>query len=176
MCFIMWILLIVLCKIDSCFMRLCALLEVLNQNLYLNFFQIDFLFKFLDIHMNEKAITCHDCHGFKWKNINNYPILIIFLCNPMPFLVYWIVITTTYVLSCKNMFMCPRPQHKLDSKSVECIFIKYCTKKNFKLWNKNLKKLIISHDVLLNEENTFYFMNSFNSSSYTQSIYYIFNY
>jgi hypothetical protein len=74
-------------------------------------------------------ITCHDFHGFKWQNINNYPILIIFLFGQMPFLVCWIVIATTNVFSCKNMFMCLRPQHKLDSKSVVCIFITYCTKK-----------------------------------------------
>jgi hypothetical protein len=34
-----------------------------------------FLKKILDIHMNEKTITCHDCHGFKWQNINIYPFL-----------------------------------------------------------------------------------------------------
>jgi hypothetical protein len=28
--------------------------------------------------MNEKVITCHDCHGFKWQNINIYQILIVF--------------------------------------------------------------------------------------------------
>jgi hypothetical protein len=129
----------------------CALLEVLNQNLYLKFLQIDFWFEFLDIHMNENTITCHDFHRFKWQNINNYPILIIFLCGPMPFLVCWIVIATTYAFRCKNMLMCPRPQHKLDSKSVVCIFIKYRTKK-IRLWNENLKKVIINHDVLLNEK------------------------
>jgi len=54
---------------------------------------MDFWIKFLDIHVNEKTITCHDCHGFKWKNINIYPILIIFLGNPTPFLICWIVTT-----------------------------------------------------------------------------------
>jgi hypothetical protein len=39
---------------------------------------MDFLFEFLNIYMNEKAITYHDCHGFKWQNINIYPILIFF--------------------------------------------------------------------------------------------------
>jgi hypothetical protein len=38
---------------------------------------MDFWFEFLDIHMNEKEITYHDGHGFKWKNINIYPILTI---------------------------------------------------------------------------------------------------
>jgi len=28
---------------------------------------MDFWFEFLDIHMNEKVITCHDCHGFNGK-------------------------------------------------------------------------------------------------------------
>jgi hypothetical protein len=46
---------------------------------------MDFWFEVLDIHMNEKAIICHDCHGFKWMKINVYPILIIFLCDSMPF-------------------------------------------------------------------------------------------
>ncbi len=45
-----------------------------------------FLFEFLDIHMNEKVTTCHECHGFKWENINIYLILIVFLCNSTPFL------------------------------------------------------------------------------------------
>jgi hypothetical protein len=45
--------------------------------------------------MNEKAITCHDCHGLKWKNINIYQILTFFFHGLMPFLVRWIV-TTPY--------------------------------------------------------------------------------
>jgi hypothetical protein len=56
---------------------------------------MDFWFEFLNIHMNEKEIICHDYHGFKWQNINIYPILIIFLCGPMPFLSRWIL-TTPY--------------------------------------------------------------------------------
>jgi hypothetical protein len=52
---------------------------------------MDFWFEFLNIHMNEKTTTCHDCDGFKWQNINIYPILTIFLSNPMPFLAHWIV-------------------------------------------------------------------------------------
>jgi hypothetical protein len=43
--------------------------------------------------MNEKEKTCHDCHGFKWKNINIDPIFTIFLCNLTPFLAHWIVTT-----------------------------------------------------------------------------------
>jgi hypothetical protein len=31
---------------------------------------MDFLFEFLDIHMNEQATACHGCHGSKWQNIN----------------------------------------------------------------------------------------------------------
>jgi hypothetical protein len=26
--------------------------------------------------MNEKLITCHDFHGFKWQNINIYQIFV----------------------------------------------------------------------------------------------------
>jgi hypothetical protein len=52
---------------------------------------MDFWFEFLDIHMNEKTITCHDCHGFKWKNIDIYPILIVFLYILTPFLAHWIM-------------------------------------------------------------------------------------
>jgi hypothetical protein len=57
-----------------------------------------FWFEFLDIYMNEKQITCHDCHGFKWQDINIYPILIIFLCSPMPLFVRWIVTIPLKVL------------------------------------------------------------------------------
>jgi hypothetical protein len=39
--------------------------------------------------MNEKTITYHNCHGFKWQNIN---ILTIFLYGPTPFLARWIMI------------------------------------------------------------------------------------
>ncbi len=53
---------------------------------------MDFWFEFLDININEKPITCHDFHGFKWENINIYQILTIFLCSTMPFLASWIVI------------------------------------------------------------------------------------
>jgi hypothetical protein len=42
--------------------------------------------------MNDKATTCHDYHGFKWQNMNIYPILIIFLCGAIPFLAHWIMI------------------------------------------------------------------------------------
>jgi hypothetical protein len=44
---------LVLCKFDF-YLTLCSLLKVLNQNLNLQFYQMDFRFKFLDIHMNEK--------------------------------------------------------------------------------------------------------------------------
>ncbi len=91
--FIIWVLLIILCKIDFCLTHRCSLLKVINQNLNLKFHEIYFWFEFLDIHMNEKTITCHDCHGFKWKNINIYPILINFLCNLTPFLACWTVTT-----------------------------------------------------------------------------------
>jgi hypothetical protein len=53
---------------------------------------MSFWFEFLNIHMNEKTITCHDCHGFRWQNINIYPILTIFLRGPTPLFARWIVI------------------------------------------------------------------------------------
>jgi hypothetical protein len=56
---------------------------------------MDVWFEFLEIRMNENVITCHDCHGFKWQNINIYPILIVFLCNLTPFLARWIVTAPT---------------------------------------------------------------------------------
>jgi hypothetical protein len=77
---------------------------------------MDFLFEFLDIHMNEKTIT-YDFHDFKWQNINIYPILTLFFCSPTPFMVArWIVITSIlftiaynypsiYVLSCKSLLL-----------------------------------------------------------------------
>ncbi len=40
---------------------------------------MNFWFEFLDIHMNEKTITYCDCYGFKWQNINIYPISTNFL-------------------------------------------------------------------------------------------------
>jgi hypothetical protein len=80
-----WALLIVLCKINSCLTHCCSLFKLLNQNLNLKFYQMDFWFEFFDNHMNEKEIICHDYHGFKWKNINICPILIIFLWSLMPF-------------------------------------------------------------------------------------------
>jgi len=93
MCFIIWITMIVLCKIDSYLMHCCSLLKLINQNLNLKFHQMNFWFEILDIHMNEKTITCHDCYGFKWQNINIYPILTIFSCGMTPILVHWIVAT-----------------------------------------------------------------------------------
>ncbi len=54
---------------------------------------MDFWFELINVHMNEKTIICHDCHGFKWQNINIYQILTIFLRDLIPFLVHWIVIT-----------------------------------------------------------------------------------
>jgi len=67
-----------------------------TQILNFKFHQMDFWFQFIDIHMNGKKKTCHDCHGFKWQNINIYQILIISLCGLMPFLARWIVIAPTY--------------------------------------------------------------------------------
>jgi hypothetical protein len=52
---------------------------------------MDFWFQFLNIHMNEKIIICHEYHDFKQQNIIIYLILTIFPCNPMPFLTCWMV-------------------------------------------------------------------------------------
>ncbi len=67
----------------------------LKLKLKLKFYQMDFWFEFLNIHMNKNTIICHDCHGFRWQNINIYPIFTIFLYNLMPILVCWIVIAPT---------------------------------------------------------------------------------
>ncbi len=83
--FIIWVLFIVLCKIDSFSRNKCSLSTLLNQNQNLKFHQVIFLFKFFNIHMNEQAITCHDCHGFKWQNINISLILTSFVYYSMPF-------------------------------------------------------------------------------------------
>jgi hypothetical protein len=71
--------------IDTSFLKVC------NQNLNLKFHHMDFWFEYLDIHMNEKKKTCHDCNGFKWKNINIYLILNLFFCDMTPFLACWIM-------------------------------------------------------------------------------------
>jgi hypothetical protein len=75
----------------------CSFLEVLNQIFNLKFYQMDFWFEFLDIYVNEKQIICYDYYGFKWHDINIYPILIIFLCSPMPFFAHWIMIVPLLV-------------------------------------------------------------------------------
>jgi hypothetical protein len=46
----------------------CSISNVLNQNI--KFHQMDFWFEFFDICMNEQTTFCHDCHGFKWENVN----------------------------------------------------------------------------------------------------------
>jgi len=46
---------------------------------------MNFWFEYFDIHMNEKTIIFHDCHGFKWQNINIYPILLFFFEIQHPF-------------------------------------------------------------------------------------------
>jgi hypothetical protein len=90
MCFVIWDFFIVFCKIVSCLMPRCSFLEILNQNSNLKFHQMDFWFEFLDINLNEKTTICHDCHGFKWWNINNCPILILFFLRDT-LLARWIV-------------------------------------------------------------------------------------
>ncbi len=53
-------------QIDCFLCNRCSLSKVINQNLNLEFYQMDFWFEFLNIHMNKKGPTCHDCHDFKW--------------------------------------------------------------------------------------------------------------
>jgi hypothetical protein len=53
---------------------------------------MDFWFEFLDINLNEKTKKFHDCHGFKWQNINIYPILNFIFFRFDTLLVNWIVI------------------------------------------------------------------------------------
>jgi hypothetical protein len=38
--------------------------------------------------MNEQAITCHDCHNFKWQNKNISFILTSFVYYSMPFFMH----------------------------------------------------------------------------------------
>ncbi len=78
----------VLCKIDYCLMPYVFNFKGPKSKLKIS--SMDFLFEFMDIHMNEKT-TCHDCHDFKGQNINICPILIFFLCNLTPFWARWIV-------------------------------------------------------------------------------------
>jgi len=61
------------------FDTLLLIVKTFKSKFKLKIYQMDFWFEFFDNHMNKKEIICHDCHGFKWKNINIYPILIIFL-------------------------------------------------------------------------------------------------
>jgi hypothetical protein len=73
--------------------------------------------EFLDIHVNKKYITCHDYHGFTWQNINTYPILTIFLCDPTPFLVCCITTTpiNSFFFLFRNMLKeCKEPSRKLE--------------------------------------------------------------
>jgi len=56
---------------------------------------MDVWFEFLDIHMNEKTIICHDCHDFKRQNIIIYQNLTFFFCGPTPFIAHWIVTAPT---------------------------------------------------------------------------------
>jgi hypothetical protein len=37
---------------------------ILHLYVVKDFYQMDFWFEFLNIHMNEKGPTCHDCHDF----------------------------------------------------------------------------------------------------------------
>jgi hypothetical protein len=80
MCFIIQVLLIVLCKVDSYLTPHVFTFRGLKSKLKLKIS----LNEILVIHINEKT-TCHDFHGFKWQNTNIYPILTIFIEIWCPF-------------------------------------------------------------------------------------------
>jgi hypothetical protein len=87
---IVWILFIVLYKIDSFWRNKCSFSKVLNQNFILNFYQMDFWFEFLNVHMNEIGTTCHDFHGFKWrKKFSNFD------CFFLLFDCFWVCLIVT---------------------------------------------------------------------------------
>jgi len=65
---------------------------------------MDCWFEFFDIHMNEKK-TCHYFHGFKWQNINIYPILIIFLYDLTFYFSCWIMSTPNFRVINFNNFI-----------------------------------------------------------------------
>jgi hypothetical protein len=46
--------------------------------------------------MNQQVTTYHEFHGFKWENINIYLILTGFVCNLIPFLARWNMITPIF--------------------------------------------------------------------------------
>jgi hypothetical protein len=117
MCFIIWILLIVLCKINSCLIQCYSFLEVLNQNLNLKFHH-GFLVCIPWCSYEWKKKTCHDCHGFKWKNINIYSILIVFLCGSMPILARWIVIAPTWMFWKETLIWGPPCDVTIDINNV----------------------------------------------------------
>jgi hypothetical protein len=83
----------------------CSLSKVLNPNFNLKFHLMDFLFEFLNIHMNVKK-NCHDFHGFEWWNTNISLFLTIFLCCPMHFLACWVVTTPKWWSLMKGIQIC----------------------------------------------------------------------
>jgi hypothetical protein len=76
MCFIIWVILIVFCEIDYCLTPLVFTFKSPKSKFKLKVSSNGFLV-WIPWHSYEwKNNTCHDCHGFKWWNINIYPILI----------------------------------------------------------------------------------------------------
>jgi len=73
-------------------MHCCALLDILNQNLNLKFHQMDFLFEFLDININEKKKKQLAMITMALNDKNIYPILIVFLFDLIHFLAWGIMI------------------------------------------------------------------------------------
>jgi hypothetical protein len=93
MCFIIWVLLIILCKIDF-FLQIGVHFRGHKSKLKLKISSNGFLV-WIPYHLYEwkNEIKFHDCHGFKWQNINIYPILSVFFYSLTLFLAHWIVIT-----------------------------------------------------------------------------------
>ncbi len=94
---IIWVLLIVLCKIDFFLCNRCSLSKVIKWNLNLKFHLMEFWFELFNVHMNEETTICYDFHSFKWWNIIFFLILIIFLAIWHPFLACWIITTPIWL-------------------------------------------------------------------------------
>ena len=71
------------------------------------------------------------------------------------------------IFGCKSMVHIPKEKRrKLDSKSIECILLGYCTNtKAYRLYNISTKKIIISRDVIFLENNSKVNRNLNNNSS-----------
>jgi hypothetical protein len=88
----LWVFFIVLYEIDSFWHNKCSLSKVLNWNLNLKFYQMDFWFEFLTFIWMKKeqlAMIAMVLNG-KHKYFSNFDC---FFCRSTSFLAHWIVIT-----------------------------------------------------------------------------------